>query len=92
MAKKTDNSTRCQRCGAERLVRVQGHTDDTFYAWVGDEDIDDGYEGYVPSDMGIGGGDDMAFAYCLDCGQIQGRWPRRETKVERHAKKVAARR
>jgi hypothetical protein len=30
---------------------------------------------YVPSDLGIGGGDDVQFDYCLDCGQIQGKFP-----------------
>jgi hypothetical protein len=30
---------------------------------------------YVPERVGIGGGDYVAFEYCLDCGQIQGRFP-----------------
>ena len=29
----------------------------------------------VPRDLGIGGGDDVQLDYCLDCGQIQGRFP-----------------
>lgn len=34
------------------------------------------YNGYVPDDIGIGEyGDYMRFTYCLDCGQIQGKFP-----------------
>jgi hypothetical protein len=40
------------------------------------------YHGYVPRDLGIGGGDDVEFDYCLDCGQIQGRFPLPATEIE----------
>jgi hypothetical protein len=40
------------------------------------------HDGYVPSDMEIGGGDDMQFHMCLDCGQIQGEFPLPQTKIE----------
>ncbi len=33
------------------------------------------YDGYVPYNMGIGGGDYIEAIYCLDCGQIQGKFP-----------------
>jgi hypothetical protein len=32
-------------------------------------------DGYVPDDIGIGGGDYITFTYCLDCGKIQGDFP-----------------
>jgi hypothetical protein len=38
--------------------------------------------GYVPRDLGIGGGDDVHFAYCLDCGQIQAAFPLPPTQME----------
>ena len=38
--------------------------------------------GYVPRDLGIGGGDDVQFDYCLDCGQIQGKFPLPRTALE----------
>jgi hypothetical protein len=41
------------------------------------------HDGYVPDDMGIGGGDYVDFNYCLDCGQIQGKWPLPTTQLER---------
>lgn len=39
-------------------------------------------EGYVPKDMGIGGGDYIDFRYYLECGQIQGDWPSLEPNLE----------
>jgi hypothetical protein len=38
------------------------------------------HEGYVPNDVGIGGGDYVEFEYCLHCGQIQGKFPVKFTK------------
>jgi hypothetical protein len=42
---------------------------------MGVQGCDAAHDGYVPSKMGIGGGDYMEFSYCLDCGQIQGKFP-----------------
>jgi hypothetical protein len=39
-----------------------------FEAEMGDIE----YDGDIPRDIGLGGGDYMRFDYCLDCGQIQG--------------------
>jgi hypothetical protein len=38
--------------------------------------------GYVPSGVGVGGGDYLKFDYCLDCGQIQGKWPIQSSDFE----------
>lgn len=59
------------KCGSERLVEVAGKTSDLcslMYKGVN-------REGYLPSGIGIGGGDYMEFTYCLDCGTIQGKFP-----------------
>ena len=56
-------------CGSERLIEVGGKCSDLFYAYQ--PNIDKEYDGYVPRGIGIGGGDDIQFTYCLDCGQIQ---------------------
>ena len=37
---------------------------------------------YVPRDLGIGGGDNVQLAYCLDCGQIQREFPLLMAKME----------
>lgn len=61
----------CQRCSSIKIVNVSGKCSDMFSA--GNAIID--YEGYVPHDLGIGGGDYIRFSYCLDCGQMQGAFP-----------------
>ena len=33
------------------------------------------HEGYVPKNIGIGGGDYIEFDYCADCGMILGDFP-----------------
>lgn len=38
--------------------------------------------GYVPHDMGIGGGDYIRFEYCLDCGVMIGNFPLPKTEIE----------
>lgn len=40
------------------------------------------YDGYVPTDVGIGGGDYIRFEYCLECGQIQGEFPVPDPPIE----------
>jgi hypothetical protein len=36
----------------------------------------------VPRDLGIGGGDDVHFLYCLDCGQLHGTFTVPPTALE----------
>ena len=76
---------KCQRCKSERTMSVTCKCSDRFYAFMGEEgDKPDGreHDGYVPKDLGIGGGDYIDFEYCLDCGQIQGKFPLPPAKIE----------
>lgn len=77
----------CQKCKSERVVQIQGKCDDRFFASYNSPSIkgpiECQHDGYVPNDMGIGGGDEVEFQYCLECGQIQGSFPLEETKLER---------
>ena len=68
----------CQRCGSTRVAYVSGKCSDCFGCDVGSHE----YQGYVPGDMGIGGGDYIEFDYCLDCGQIQNKFPVPATELE----------
>ena len=45
---------------------------------VGDKE----QEGYVPYGFGIGGGDYIRFNFCMDCGQLQGKFPLDITELE----------
>ena len=61
----------CQNCQSERVADAGGKCSDLSHFTLGEID----HQGYVPDEVGIGGGDYIEFAYCLDCGQIQGEWP-----------------
>lgn len=41
-------------------------------------------DGYAPRDMGLENdyGDYIHFSYCLNCGQIQGKWPIKKCELE----------
>lgn len=62
---------RCQKCASTRVAEVSGKTSDCAFVMVRNKQ----HDGYVPRDMGIGGGDYLKFCYCLDCGQMEGLWP-----------------
>ena len=63
----------CQRCGAVALVVVVGKTSDGCFM----KHLHREYDGYVLRDMGVGEGDYLEFGFCVNCGQIQGEFPRR---------------
>ena len=61
----------CQKCLSDRVIKVMGHCSDMcVIKYKGKE-----FNGYVPSRIGIGGGDDVIIKLCLDCGQTQGKFP-----------------
>lgn len=68
----------CQKCKSTRIVAMYGKVSDRCHASIGDNE----HEGYVPNDLGVGGGDDLDFEYCLDCGQIQGDFPMQPSQLE----------
>jgi len=69
----------CQRCGSERILSAGCKCSDRFGGRLGGTDID----GYVPDDLGIGGGDYVEFELCLDCGQLQGKFPLPVSNMEK---------
>jgi len=69
----TDGEERCQRCNAVALINVSGKTSDlNFFRHLHRE-----YDGYVLAGMGIGSGDYLEFTFCINCGLIQGTWPKK---------------
>lgn len=70
---------KCRKCESERVANVNGKTSDLCFTSIGNMEKD----GYVPYDFGIGGGDYIEFAYCLNCGQIVGNFPLPATTIER---------
>ena len=66
----------CQRCKQKRVARVFIEADDMATVEMGPYLLD---QDYLPDDMGIGA---IEFYFCLECGQIQGKWPRPKTVLE----------
>lgn len=62
-----------------RIVSVSAKCSDEAVVRIGRK----AHEGYVPSDLGIGGGDYIEFKFCLDCGRIEGSFPLPKTELER---------
>jgi hypothetical protein len=69
----------CKKCGSKRIVDMSAKCSDCCWVnMVGGR----GEDGYVPSGMGIGGGDYVEMRWCLDCGQIQGEFPLEKCELE----------
>jgi hypothetical protein len=57
-------------CGGERTAKISGKVTDLCYVAVPHLDKVQ-HDGYVPSGLGVGGGDYLKFQLCLDCGRVQ---------------------
>ena len=68
----------CQRCQSARMAYILARCSDMCSVDLAGKHS----HGYVPRDLGIGGGDDVQLKYCLDCGQLQGRFPLPPTNIE----------
>jgi hypothetical protein len=64
---------KCQRCESTRVASISGKCSDFCFTRIGDKE----HDGYAPQDMGLKNdyGDYVAFSWCLDCGQIQAKFP-----------------
>lgn len=70
---------KCQSCGSKRLVTLWMKCNDlASVTFKGRE-----YDGSIPDDLGIQGGDDPSFTHCLNCGHIQGTWPLPKSYLEK---------
>lgn len=78
----------CSHCDSRRIADVSGKCSDMSDVTIGDIV----HDGYMPEDLGIGGGDYISFRFCLDCGTIQGEFPRPQSRLERKAERQAKRR
>ena len=75
---------KCDNCLSDRILSVAGKTGDLFNA----EFKNTSYEGYVPSDIGIGDGDVMILNICLNCGKVQGIKNAKDPKFYTDAKEM----
>ena len=66
----------CQKCKSHRILWVNG---------VGGVDYRIGEHrgsGAIPDGAGVGSGEQLDFAVCLACGQLQGEFPRPRLVIE----------
>lgn len=68
----------CQKCKSTRVARLSAKCSDLCFVSVDGRE----HDGYVPSDMGIGGGDYVDLKWCLGCGQLQGEFPMSVSALE----------
>ena len=53
------------------MIFVSGKCSDLCFVEMDGQE----HDGYVPDDLGIGGGDYITIEFCLDCGQLAGKFP-----------------
>lgn len=68
-------SSVCQRCQSQRVASIVGKCSDCFSADIPADGIDS-YQGYALRIEDICGGDYIELEVCLDCGQVQGKFPK----------------
>lgn len=68
----------CQRCKSARVLSVCTKSSDLNHFELHGRERN----GYVLGDLGVGEGDYLDFEVCLDCGQMQGEYPRPPTIME----------
>ena len=68
----------CLNCQSMRMAFVSAKCSDLCGVSI----MDKNYDGYVPNDLGIGGGDYIRINFCLDCGQLNGNWPLPKSDLE----------
>lgn len=69
----------CRNCNSKRILEITAKCSDCCAFTIGSVSGD----GYVPKGLGIGGGDYVDFKLCLECGQVQGKFPIPLTVYER---------
>lgn len=74
---------KCQRteCVSDRIAHLHMKHSDCFEMTVKGKDCSD--NGYAPAMPGLCSGDYTQFAVCLDCGQVQSKWPKATPQVSR---------
>ena len=73
-----DEDFTCQKCESDSIMRIKAKCNDICILRVGNQE----YMGYVPFNLGIGGGDYVQINVCTSCGQVQGNFPIAKTKLE----------
>jgi len=69
----------CQKCESDRVLDIKAKSNDCcIMDLYGVQHV-----GYAPRIDGISGGDYIKTSICLDCGQVQGTFPKPITELEK---------
>lgn len=73
-----------ESCKSSRLLYVNGKTSDLCFMRMGERE----HDGYVPRWSGVASdcGDYLEFDLCLDCGKVQGKFPKKPIPLEKKLK------
>ena len=66
------------KCGEERIISILAYSKDNTAITYGKIE----YDGYVPSDLGIGGGDSVEIDLCCNCGTVQDFVPLTDAEIK----------
>lgn len=72
----------CQKCESKRILTLSAKCSDACFVEYDELEKD----GYVPWDIGIGGGDYVEIEVCMECGQLQGHFPVDDEDIENSMK------
>ena len=71
---------KCQKCQSERIASLDCKHDDRFSLYCEADDVDIQAD-YAPRIEDLCGGDNTRFRVCLDCGQMQGKFPKEKMEA-----------
>jgi hypothetical protein len=73
------NNTRCDKCGSDRILTVYVQGRDAHSLEYKNKE----HNGYMVEGLGLYGnyGDAIQFKLCMECGKIQGGFPKAEADV-----------
>ena len=62
----------CQNCESDRIFKIDGKCSDLCSALFKGQDVESDYAPYIDN---VCGGDYIRVTVCLECGQVQGKFP-----------------
>ena len=73
-------SKNCIKCQSDRLLFIQAHGRDLHFLEINGNE----HNGYMPDDIfSNSGGDGVCLDICLNCGQVQDVFPKKEIALEK---------
>lgn len=68
----------CFKCQSDKILIINAKCNDMCQIDYKNHD----YDGGVPNNLNIGGGDYIGINLCINCGTVQGEWPLHDDIIE----------